>query len=210
VIPDNTRASILECFRPSIPALDESIVLAEVEGLVSDLREAAAMIGPDGRLLFCPIARIGETDEGYIARCHEALTRPIEGRPPDRLLLVLTAWCRDLLIKHGCRAGVPKDEEKACGLTDLIRVVNDLAGRPVGIWSEVALRRAAAADRASSLVNQLEFRVGHPLQLVQFKDGVPGEPEPLQGEARKQAEAMLREAEVKPPKHPRPHGQKKP
>ena len=209
MIPDSDRASILECFRPPVPAQDESTVLAEVEGLVSDLREAASMIGLDDRLAFKPISRIGESDEDYSARAQAIFTHPIEGAPPDRLLFVLVVWVRDLLIKHGCAHGVPKDEKYFCGLTQLVEVVNRLAGTPCALKSG-ALRRFAAADRASSLINQLEFRAGHPIQLVRFKDGVPGEPEPLQGEARKQAEAMLREAEVKPPKRPRPHGQKRP
>lgn len=210
MIPDNDRASILECFRPPIPAQDESTVLAEVDGLVSDLREAASRIGPDGRLAFKPISRIGESDEDYSARAQAIFSRPIEGCPPDRLLFVLVVWVRDLLIKHGCDHGVPKDEGKKCGLTQLVAIVNRLAGRPCAPKLEAALRRFAAADRASSLLNQLEFRVGHSIQLVRFKDGLPGEPEPLQGEARKQAEAILRGAEVKPPKRPRPRGQKRP
>jgi hypothetical protein len=202
VIPDEYRLAILGCFIPPIPAQDESTVLAEVEGLVSDLREAASMIGPDGRLAFKPIPRIGESDEEYATRAQAVLSCPIEGRPPDRLLFVLVVWVRDLLIKQGCAHGVPKDEEKPCGLTRLVAIVNRLSGKLCASKTKAALRRFASADRAGSPLNQLEFRVGHALQLVRFKDGKPQAPEPLVGEKRKKAEAMLRDAEArgKPPK----------
>jgi len=87
VIPSEDRAAILKCFKPPIPVQDESTILAEVEGLVSDLRAAASMIGPDGRLAFKPISRIGESDEDYSARACQPtkLLTPLRDKTPDPL-----------------------------------------------------------------------------------------------------------------------------
>ena len=197
MIPSEDRAAILKCFKPPIPVQDESTILAEVESLVSDLRAAASMIGPDGRLAFKPISRIGESDEDYSARAQAVFSRPVEGCPPDRLLFVLVVWVRDLLMKHKCAHGVPKDEGKQCGLTQLVAIVNRLAGKPCAPKSEAALRRFAAADRASNPLNQLEFRLGHSIKVVRVKKGKDLAPVPMDEKARKIAEGILREAEIR-------------
>ena len=172
------EAPALACF---VPCLSEELhgpVIQELRAMVADLK---TLVGSD-RIALSPVRIFDETDSDYQKRCDELLEGPRgRGRPKEVGAGVLVNQVRELMVRHGCRAGVARDEVKACNLETLVCMIHELGGSPFGAvnWRTIAARAIK------------------PLWI--WEVGLGLETKGMDAQERKHFNSMLRHHEVRPP-----------
>lgn len=134
-IVDPRLRQSLSLFVPPLPEEKVEEALAELAEIISEYRNIATK-----RLILAPFQRWNEGDEKYQERAQTAFNAPRRrGRPAYDSQVLFVLRLRDLLLKHGCKYGLYKDEGSS-PLLDLIHHADLIAGMPKGDmdWASLA------------------------------------------------------------------------